>query len=98
LSLGASTFLHGLGAAPTKLEFDLVCTVDNNGYVVGDRIVGVSSSVMTASGRGLLSFVPTGSTSSVKVVIGSALRFVNTSGGEADLPFTSWQFILKASL
>jgi hypothetical protein len=93
-----TTFLHGLGAAPAKVEFDLICTADNNGYVVGDRIVGIASSVMTASGRGLLSFVPTGSTSSVKVVIGSALRFVSTSGGEVDLPFASWKFILKASL
>lgn len=90
------SFVHGLLDQPSRVTFELECKSANNGYTIGDRILGVHFSGMAESNRGILCYVDNGDLASIKVVVGGALRFLSTTGTEVPLSFSDWDLIVKA--
>ena len=97
-SNSSATFTHGLGAAPTSVEVDFVCSSANNGYAAGDRITGVGSQLQAASNRGFQILIPNGNTTQIKLITLQQLRFASATGSEVALLFTQWNAVVKARL
>jgi len=94
-----STFTHGLGAAPSSVQIDLVCTVANNGYVVGDRLTSAGSQLQASSNRGYVIMIPNNSTTEIKIISLYVNRIPRADGGaEVDAYFSQWDYIVKAKL
>lgn len=89
---------HGLGVAPTDMRIDLVCTVANSGYAVGDRIAGEHASTGALSGRGLTLYTAAADEDTyIKIATGSQLRGRHAAGtSEVALAFTDWDVIVRA--
>lgn len=97
-SNSVATFTHSLGAAPTSVEVDFVCSTANNGYVVGDRITGVGSQLQASTNRGFQILIQNGNTTEVKLITLGTLRFASATGSEVGLSFAQWDAVVKASL
>jgi len=95
-SNSSTTFTHGLGAAPTSVEVDFVCSSANNGYAAGDKITGVGSQLQAATNRGFQILIPNGNTTQIKLITLQQLRFASATGSEAALLFSQWNAVVKA--
>ena len=97
-SNSSKTFTHGLGAAPTSVEVDFVCSSANSGYAAGDKITGVGSQLQAASNRGFQILIPNGNTTQIKLITLNQLRFASATGSEVALLFSQWKAVVKAKL
>lgn len=95
----AVTFTHGLGVAPTKLSFDLVCKTADGNFAVGDVILGYASESLAPFDSGCYVMIPAGSTTQIKLVIGSGgLGAIDpVTFAEIGLTESSWNVVMKAS-
>ena len=91
-------FTHGLGSAPTKVSFDLICKTADGGFAVGDILTNYSNGTGYASNHGLSVGRETGG-AEVFVTLGAYIGSVNPSTGLSNyLNPNSWKIIMRASL
>jgi hypothetical protein len=94
-----ATFTHGLGAAPSLIQLDLVCKTANNGYSVGDRLMSGGSQLQASSNRGYVLMIPNNNTTEIKIVTLGTNRIPNAAGNaEVNALWTQWDAIIKAKL
>ena len=92
---GHLTIAHGLGAMPSDFKVFLVCTTDNGGWVVGDRIIPPTGSQIGADHYG----VTVGAdATNIYISTGSQIQVRNkaTTTTFTNLTAGSWRYIAVA--
>jgi hypothetical protein len=99
LSIGVGdthTLTHSLGGVPRGIAIWAVCTVDNLGYVAGERVlIGYNTDIGGNSSRGIAMKV---TATQILIKLGTtAASFINFStGGAGDITTSSWRLVVTA--
>ena len=92
---GTNTVInHNLGVVPNQHpDFVVQCTTNDNGWVVGDTLVGIGTNPATGSAIGMTA-------TQAKVQSGSGVTgwtsLINAAGGAFNLTAASWKYKLIA--